>query len=78
MIQSMMSLMRLGLTPDTLVRTIFALFILIFTSPLLVFWSLTFLHQQESSPNVVNYLHYFGAQISDFTSKFQTSFIVIV
>ena len=32
------------------------------------------LNQQESSPKLVNSFHYFGAQISDFSSKFQNQF----
>ena len=72
----MMSITKLVLTPDFLVHTIFSLFICVLTSPLLVlvFWGLTFLHQQESSPKVVDYLHSFSAQISDFPSKFQNKF----
>ena len=65
---------NLGLTPDPLVRTLLNIFICVLTSMLLVlvFWGLTFLHQQESSPNVVYSLHSFGAQISNFPSKFET------
>ena len=41
----MMSLTNLDLTPNPLVRTIFALFLCVLTSPLVVvvFWGLTFL-----------------------------------
>ena len=51
----MTSVMNLGLTMDPLVRNIFALFICVLTSPLvvLVFWGLMFSHQQESSKNVI-------------------------
>ena len=54
----MMSLKNFGLTPDPLVRTIFALFIFILTilMVVLVFWYLKFLHQQESSSMVI-FLH---------------------
>ena len=47
-----MSLTRLVLTLDILLRNIFALYICLLTSLLvvLVFWALTFLHQQELSP----------------------------
>ena len=69
-IRSMMSLTNLGLTLEPLARTIFALFIFVLTSLLLVFWGMKFLHQQDSSPKVVDSLYYFGAQIPDFHSKF--------
>ena len=54
-INSMMSLTNMGLTPDPLVCTPFTLFIWVLTSPLvvLVFWGLTFSHQQESIPKVI-------------------------
>ena len=50
-----MSLTNLDLTPDPLVRTLFALFLCILTRSLvvLVFWGLKFLHQQELSPKVM-------------------------
>ena len=51
----MMSLMNLGLTPDPLIHTLFALFIFVFTTTLLVlgFWDLVFLHPQEVSITVI-------------------------
>ena len=72
---SMTSLTNLVLTPDTLVRTLFALFCVL-TSPLvmLVFWGLAFLHQQESSPKMVDSLNYFGAQSPDSPPKRQNHF----
>ena len=73
-IRSMMSLMNLCLTPNPLVSTVFALFLLFLTSLLLLFWGLMFLHQHESSPNVVNSLYSFGVQIPDSMSKFQNQF----
>ena len=66
---SMTSLTNLSLTTDPLVCTLFNIFLYDLTSPLLVFWGMTFLHQQDLSPNVVNSLHSFGAQIPDFPSK---------
>ena len=66
-----MSLENLGMNQDPLVRTIFVIFLIILTSLSLVFWGLTFSHQQESSPKVVDSLQYVGAQIPDFASKFQ-------
>ena len=71
---------KLGLTLYPLVHTIFVLFLCVLMSPLLVlvFWGMTFLHQQESSPKVVDFLHYFGAQIPNFPSNIKISFIVIV
>ena len=79
-IRLMMSLTNLGLTPDPLVHTILTIFLCIFMSPLLVlvFWGMNCLHQQESSPKVVNSLHSFGAQITDFPSNFQNQFYSIV
>ena len=75
-IHLMMSLTNLVLNPDPLVHTLFTLFLCVFTSMLLVlvFGVLTILHQQESIPKVVDSLHYFGAQITDFLSKFQNHF----
>ena len=54
----MTSLKNLGLTPDPLVHTLFALFLCVLARPLvvLVFWGLTFLHQQESIPKVIFFL----------------------
>ena len=54
----MMILTIMGLTLDPLVRTLFALFFFCLNIPLvvLVVWSLEFLYQQESSPNVI-FLH---------------------
>ena len=88
-----MSHSNLGVTPDPLIRTLFARFISILVSPLLllVFWGLTFSHQYKSSlrgvflrltllyqwgfsPRVFDSLHYFGAQIPNFTSQFQNHF----
>ena len=76
----MMSMASLVLTPDPLVRTLFAIYPCIFTSSLVVvvFWGLKFLHQKELSPKVGDSLHCFGAQIIDFPSKFQNKFIAIV
>ena len=50
----MMILTVMGLTSDSLVRTIFALFLCVSMIQLvvLVFWGLAFLYQQEASPNV--------------------------
>ena len=90
-IRLMMSMTNLGLTLYLLARIIFALFLFALTSPLLVFWGLTFSHQYESSPRgvflrltfsyqwgfsprVFDSLHYFGAQIPNFTSQFQNHF----
>ena len=56
-----MSLKNLSLTTDPLVRNIFALFYLRFYESVVSVLGLTFLHHQDSSPKVVNYLHYFGA-----------------
>ena len=52
---SMMILKNLILTPYPLVCTIFVVFlcVLVITLVVLVFWVLTFLHQQESSPKVI-------------------------
>ena len=73
-----MSLSNLGLTPDPLVHSIFAPFLCVFMIALLVlvFWGLTIPHQHESSPKVVDSLHYFGAQIPNFPSKFQNQFYI--
>ena len=52
----MMSLTNLGMTPDPLVCTLFALFLCVLAILLvvLVFWGLAFgSHQQESSPKVI-------------------------
>ena len=51
----MMSLTNLGLTLDPMVRTLFALFLCIFTIMLvvLVFWGLMFSHQQDSITKVI-------------------------
>ena len=90
-IRSTMGMENLCLTPDTLAHTIFALFICVLKSLLLVFWGLYFLHQwelipkvlffsliflyqQDSIPKVVESLHYFGAQIPHFISKFRNQF----
>ena len=45
----------MGLTPDLLVRTLFAVFLSFLTIKLavLVFWSPAFLYEQESSPKVI-------------------------
>ena len=48
-----MSLTVMGLTPDPLVRTLFALFLGILLIALVVFWGLTFFYQQELSSNVI-------------------------
>ena len=73
---SMISLMNLVMTPGPLVRTFSALFlcVLMITLEVLVFWGLTFLHQQESIPKVVDSLKCFGSQIPYFTSKFENQF----
>ena len=75
-IQLIMSLPNLGLTPDPPVRTLFAIFICLLTSSMvvLVFWGLKFFHQRESSPKLVDSLHSFGAQNPDFPSNFQNWF----
>ena len=75
-IRLMMILTNQGLTPDPPVRTLFKIFLCNFTSPLLVlvFWGMTFLHQQELSPKVVESLYYFSDQLPDFPSKFQNQF----
>ena len=75
---SIMSLAKFGLTLDPLVRTLLDLFICVLSSPLLMSWGLTFSHQLESSPKVVDSLHSFSAQITDFPPSFRISFIVIV
>ena len=72
----MMILTNLGLTPDPLVHTMFMIFLCVLISDLvvLVLWGLTFLHQQELSPKMVDSLHSFGAQIIDFSSNFKNQF----
>ena len=49
----MMILTMMGLTPDPLVRTIFAIFLCVLAILLvvLVFWGLAFSYQQELNPN---------------------------
>ena len=51
----MMIMTNLVLTTDPLLHTIFAHFICVLTSTLvvLVFWGMAFFHQQESSPKLV-------------------------
>ena len=71
---SMTSLTNLILTTDPLVHTIFKIFHCDSTSLLLVFWGVKILHQHDFSPNVVDSLHSFGAQITDFPTKFHIHF----
>ena len=54
-IRSMISIMMMGLNPDPLVSTFFALFlcVLVILLVLLVVWGLAFSYQQESITNVI-------------------------
>ena len=72
----MMNLTNLGLTLHPLVSDIFAIFLCVLMSPLILlfFWGMMFLHQRESSPKVFKSLYYFGARIPYFPSKFQNRF----
>ena len=56
-----MSLKSLGLNRGLLVRSLVIFFLYLLKSPLLVFLRLTFLHQQESDPKVVDSFQYFRA-----------------
>ena len=71
---STMSLTKLGMSLGLLLSTILEISISVLKSLLLVFWVLSFLHQQGSSSNVFDSLHSFGAQTPDFPSKFQNQF----
>ena len=54
----------------------FRIFLCVLTIPfvVLVFWDLMFLHEQDFIPKVVDSLYSFGAQSTDFPSKFQNQF----
>ena len=49
----MMSMMNLGLTPDTLVHTLFTIFLCVLNITLLLFWCMIFFHQYEWSPKLL-------------------------
>ena len=72
-----MSLTNLGLNTGPLVSAIFVLILYVLKSPLLVFLPLTFLHQQELNPKMVNSFQYFHArfEVWNLRSKFQNRFI---
>ena len=71
-----MILENLGLNRSPLVRTLFVVFIYMLKSPLVVFLCLTFFHQQESNPKVVDLFQYFCTrfEVRNFRSKFQNRF----
>ena len=77
---SMTSLTNLGLTPDPLVRTIFALFICVLTSMLLVlvFWSLLFFTKRSQFQRWLTPFIILALKFLILPPNFKISFIVIV
>ena len=78
-----MIMKMLGLTPDPLVRTLFAFFIcvLMITLVVLVVWVLVFCYQQESIPNIIllhlmcSYQYESNPKVFDSSKCFSTQII---
>ena len=72
-----MSLNILVMNPVPLVRTLFVILLYVLKIPLLVFFCLAFLHQQESNPKVVVSFQYFALilRFGIFVPNLKISFI---